>query len=310
MIIDLLLVIVGFLFLMKGADVFVDASAKIALKFHVPQIVIGLTIVAFGTSLPEAAVSLTAAVKGTDGIAIGNVVGSNILNVLLILGVAALFSTLHIQKTTVKYEMPLLIAVSVILGLLGMNGNQLGRIDGVILWLIFIGFFVYLIFLSKTQESEEEEELTEKDTMPRLLLFVVVGIVCIVLGSNLAVSGATGIAKIIGISDRIIGLTIVALGTSLPELVTSVVASRKGKADIAVGNIIGSNLFNILFVLGTVSLIHPIPFVPAFYFDTIVCILAVVLLFLLTVRKKELDRKSGIVLLLCEVAYFIHLLVG
>lgn len=310
MILDLLLVIVGFLFLMKGADVFVDASAKIALKFHVPQIVIGLTIVAFGTSLPEAAVSLTAAVKGTDGIAIGNVVGSNILNVLLILGVASLFSTLHIQKTTVKYEMPLLIAVSVILGLLGMNGNQLGRIDGVILWLIFIGFFVYLIFLSKTQENEEEEELTEKDTMPRLLLFVVVGIVCIVLGSNLAVSGATGIAKIIGISDRIIGLTIVALGTSLPELVTSVVASKKGKADIAVGNIIGSNLFNVLFVLGTVSLIHPIPFVPEFYFDTIVCILAVVLLFLLTVRKKELDRKSGIVLLVCEAVYFIHLLVG
>jgi cation:H+ antiporter len=203
--------------------------------------------------------------------------------------------------------MPFVIFVSVVLAVLGFMGNMLSRIDGAILWLLFIGFFVYLIQLSKSQDNEEEEELTEKDTMPRLLFLVLLGIAGIVIGSNLTVSGASGIAEAVGISDRIIGLTIVAFGTSLPELVTSVIASRKGKADIAVGNIIGSNLFNILFVLGTVALIHPVAYAASFYLDSIVCILSVVVLFLLSVRKKELGKTAGIIMLLCYAVYFINL---
>jgi cation:H+ antiporter len=307
MILNFILLVIGFVLLIKGADIFVEGSSKIAMKFNIPQIVIGLTIVAFGTSAPEAAVSLTAAFKGTVGITVGNILGSNIMNVWLILGLASLFSVLHIQKTTVKYEMPFVIFVSVVLAVLGFMGNQLSRLDGAILWVLFIGFFVYLIQLSKTQDNEEEEELTEKDTMPRLIGMVLIGIAGIVIGSNFTVNGASGIAEAVGISDRIIGLTIVAFGTSLPELVTSVIASRKGKADIAVGNIIGSNLFNILFVLGTVTLIHPVAFASAFYVDSIVCILSVVTLFLLSVRKKELGKTAGIIMLLCYVVYFINL---
>lgn len=310
MILNFVLLVIGFVLLIKGADVFVDASSKIAMKFNVPQIVIGLTIVAFGTSAPEAAVSLTAAFSGSVGITVGNIVGSNIMNVLLILGISSLFSVLKIQKTTVKYEMPLIIFVSIMMTVLGMAGNMLSRFDGVILWAIFIGFFLYLIRLSKTKDNEEEEELTAKDTMPRLILFVAIGIAGIIIGSNLTVNGATEIARIIGISDRIIGLTIVAFGTSLPELVTSVIASRRGKADIAVGNIIGSNLFNILFVIGTVSLIHPIPFAADFYLDSVVCILTVVLLFLLTAGKCELNKKGGMIMLLCYVVYFVHLIMA
>ena len=307
MIWNVILLVTGFILLMKGADLFVDQSAKIAMKFNVPQIVIGLTIVAFGTSAPEAAVSLTAAFKGNVGITVGNILGSNIMNVWLILGVASLFSVLHIQRTTVKYEMPLVIGVSIVLAMIGVYGHMLGRIDGIILWLIFIGFFIYLLRLSKTKDNEDEEELTEKDTMPRLVFLTILGMAGIVFGSRLTVNGATGIATVLGISDRIIGLTIVAFGTSLPELVTSVLAARKGKADIAVGNIIGSNLFNILFVIGSVSLIHPIPFDEAFYTDAMVCIFAVVLLFLLTVRKKELDRRAGVIMLACYVVYFANL---
>lgn len=307
MIMNFVLLIAGFVLLIKGADLFVEESSKIATKFNVPQIVIGLTIVAFGTSAPEAAVSLTAAFKGNVGITVGNILGSNIMNVLLILGAAALFSNLKIQKTTMKYDMPLVIFVSIVMAALGIMGNNLSRLDGGILWIIFIGFFMYLIRLSKTQENEEAEELTEKDTMPKLILLTIVGIIGIVLGSDLTVDGATGIAKALGLDDRIIGLTIVAFGTSLPELVTSVMAAMKGKADIAIGNIIGSNLFNILFVIGTVSLIHPIPFHQAFYFDAGVCILAVVLLFLLTVRKQELNRYAGIIMLVCYGGYFLNL---
>ncbi len=307
-ILNLVILVIGFVLLIKGADAFVDASSKVATKFNVPQIVIGLTIVAFGTSAPEAAVSITSALRGSSGISIGNVLGSNIMNVLLILGITAALAHMHIQKTTVAYEMPFLIVISAALFFLGKSGDVLTRMDGGILWLFFIGFFVYLIMLSKSKEAEKAMELTEKDTMPRLFFFIVLGIACIVGGSNMAVNGATGIAEVLGVSDRIIGLTIVAFGTSLPELVTSVMAARKDQVDLAVGNIIGSNIFNILFVLGTTALIKPIPFATEFYFDAIVCIFVAVLLFLLSVRKRELGRPAGLVMLACYVAYFVRLI--
>ncbi|MCQ2491783.1 MAG: calcium/sodium antiporter [Lachnospiraceae bacterium] len=306
-ILDFITLVVGFVMLIKGADAFVDASSKVATKFNVPQIVIGLTIVAFGTSAPEAAVSITSALRGSTGISIGNVLGSNIMNVLLILGITAAIAHMHIQKTTVVYEMPFLIVISAVLFILGQTGDVISRLDGAILWAFFIGFFIYLIILSKSKEAEEAMVLTEKDTMPRLFFFIVLGIACIVIGSNLAVNGATGIAEVVGVSDRIIGLTIVAFGTSLPELVTSVMAARKGQVDLAVGNIIGSNTFNILFVLGTTALIKPIPFAAEFNFDAIVGILVAVLLFLLSVRKKELGRPAGIIMLIFYAAYFAKL---
>ena len=307
MVSSFIILIIGFVVLIKGADVFVDASSKVAAKFNVPQIVIGLTIVAFGTSAPEAAVSITSAIGGKSGISIGNVLGSNIMNVLLILGITAVICCMHIQATTVKYEMPYMILVSGLLLFLGYRGNEISRIDGVILWIFFLVFFVYLIRLSKTTDNEDEAELSEKDTMPKLIFFILIGIACIVKGSDWAVDGASGIAQIMGVSDRTIGLTIVAFGTSLPELVTSVMSARKGQVDLAVGNIIGSNLFNIMFVLGTTAIISPIPFAADFYLDAAIVVGVAVLLFLLSVRKKELGRGAGVIMLLCYAIYFLSL---
>ena len=297
---NIILLVLGFILLLKGADWFVDGSSSIASRFGIPQLIIGLTIVAMGTSLPEAFVSITAALKSNAAITIGNVVGSNILNVGIILGITALIRPLHIQNSTIKYEMPFMILVTLVLILLGIN-TTISRLDGIIMWLFFLGYLYYIFKMSKNQMEETEI----KQTNP---LFIPLGLVCLMVGSNFAVDAATNIAISLGVSQRFIGLTIVALGTSLPELVTSVTAARKGNADIAIGNIIGSNIFNILFVVGSSALITPVPFESHFIIDSFVAILIGLILYICTKKTRVLDKKAGILLLITYSIYFIYLL--
>lgn len=306
-ILEIVFLVLGFVMLVKGADWFVEGAAGIASKFGIPQLVVGLTIVAMGTSAPEAAVSITAALKGTADIAVGNVVGSNILNILIILGLTGLITSVAVQKSTLFIEIPYMLLLTGVLLVMGMMGNSINLVEGIILWVLFIIYLGYLFVLAKKGKAEEEEK--EERPLWKLLLYALIGGVVVVLGSNVAVDSATAIAQIIGLSEKFIGLTIVALGTSLPELVTSVTAAKKGNADIAIGNIVGSNIFNILFVLGTSALIIPITFEPSFAIDTIIAIAAGVLLWVATIGKKKLTRPWGIIMLLCYAAYFVYLLV-
>lgn len=299
------LLVIGFTMLVKGADYFVDGAAGIATKFGIPQLVVGLTIVAMGTSAPEAAVSITGALHGAADISIGNVVGSNILNVLIILGITGFITNVAVQKSTLMVEMPFMLGITVLLIVLGMSGNELTFVEGIIFWICFIAYLAYLYVLAK---KGTEEEANEDRPVWKLILFILAGGAVVVWGANISVDAATAIAQAIGISERFIGLTIVALGTSLPELVASVTAARKGNADIAIGNIVGSNIFNILFVLGTSALITPIPYQSTFLVDGIVAVAAGVLLWVATIRRKELSRPWAIVMLLGYVAYFIYLL--
>ncbi|HBI63651.1 MAG TPA: sodium:proton exchanger [Clostridiales bacterium] len=302
---NFVLLVLGFLMLVKGADWFVDGAATLAAKFGIPQLVIGLTIVAMGTSMPEAAVSITAALKGNAGITIGNVIGSNILNTLIILGLTAVITRISIQESTQKIEIPYMLLVTLALAGMGLSGGRIAFFEGVILWAMFVVYLLYLFYLAK--KGTAEEPVRTYMSVPKCLLLIVVGGAIVVLGSDFAVDGATGIARMIGLSERFIGLTIVALGTSLPELVTSVTAARKGNADIAVGNIVGSNLFNILFVAGTTALITPVAFEPVFLVDTLVAVGGGLLLWVGTFRKRELGRPVGILMLAAYAAYFVHL---
>lgn len=305
--IQCLLLLLGFGMLVKGADLFVEGAAGIADRFGIPQLVIGLTIVAMGTSAPEAAVSITAALKGSADITIGNIVGSNILNILIILGVTSAIIAVPVAKSTVKYEIPYMILVTILLLGLGMTGNEISFFEGIFLWAAFLLYLSYLFFMTRKNKEETAAE-EEKKPMWKLLLFAVGGLLLIVFGSDVAVDAATSIAKAAGLSQRFIGLTIVALGTSLPELFTSVSAALKGKADIAIGNIVGSNLFNILFVVGTSALITPVVFAQNFIIDTMIAALSGGLLWLFIVKKKKLTRPAGIVFLVGYLGYFVYLL--
>ena len=304
------LLIVGFIMLMKGADWFVDSASKIADMFGIPQLVIGLTIVAMGTSMPEAAVSISAAMKGSAEITIGNVLGSNILNILIILGLTSVIRAVSVQKSTIKCEIPFMIAVSVLLTVFGVFDGTVGRLEGGILWVFMIIYLLYLLRMAKNGQPSDDEipPLSKKDTPLRLVLLVLIGVVMIVWGSDITVDAATSLARIFGMSERFIGLTIVALGTSLPELVTSVTAAIKGKSDIAVGNIVGSNIFNILFVVGSTALITPVAYSANFMVDSIVAIGATVFLWVCVIMKKKLNRPAGVVMVLAYAAYFIYLI--
>ncbi len=308
------LLILGFAMLVFGANWLVDGASGIASRAGISKLVIGLTIVAMGTSAPEAAISISAAVKGTSAIAVGNVLGSNILNSLLILGLASVIMPLKVHESTVKYEIPFVFFATILFVILGLSDNEIGRGDGLVLWVLFIAYLCYLFYMSKyskdshkkkEKEKEKEEPKPEKPVWKLILLFVV-GVALVVLGSNFTVDAATNIARIIGISERVIGLTIVALGTSLPELVTSVMAATKHEADIAVGNIVGSNIFNLLFVIGTAALITPVAYEQKFLFDSIVAILSVALLWFCVVfyKKRTLQRWEGIVMLMAYALYF------
>lgn len=308
---QLLLLVAGFVMLVKGADFFVDGASKVAERFGIPQLVIGLTIVAMGTSLPEAAVSTSAALKGSAEITIGNVLGSNIMNILLILGITSVISPLAVQMSTIKYEIPMVIGASVLLAFLGLYDGTVARIDGIILLVGMVCYLLYLLKMTKKEQQaagDEAEENEKKDSIALLLLFIVAGGLMIVWGSDITVDAASTLAAMFGMDERIIGLTIVAFGTSLPELVTSATAAIKGKADIAVGNIVGSNLFNILFVVGIAGTITPVIYESKFIVDTIVCIATAILLWLCVLRTKKLKRHGGAVLLICYAAYFVYLI--
>lgn len=296
----------GFFLLVKGADWFVDGASGLARKLGIPQLVIGLTIVAMGTSLPEAAVSISAALRGNAEITIGNIVGSNILNILIILGVTALIVTLKVADSTVRYEIPFMIVATFVLLWLGYTGGQVTWLEGVILWVLFLLYLRYLYMMAK--KGKEEEREAEQLSTAKIIGLILAGVVMIAAGSNFAVEGASNLAKALGISQRFIGLTIVAFGTSLPELVTSVSAARKHNADIAIGNIVGSNIFNILFIVGTTALITPVTFASGFVVDTLIAAAVGILLFVCVARTKELRKKAGIVMLLAYILYFLYLL--
>mgnify|MGYP004653372037 FL=1 len=303
---QVMILLAGFLFLVKGADWFVEGAACIAKKLGIPQLVIGLTIVAMGTSMPEAAVSVTAAMQQNAGITVGNVVGSNNLNILIILGITAVITNVTIQRSTLHYEIPFMLAVTALLLGFGMTGGRITFMEGVIFWIFFLAYLGYLFVMARKENAGEEGAVKDFPVWKCLLLMVLGGIL-VVKGSDFAVSGASAIARYFGMSERFIGLTIVALGTSLPELVTSVTAARRGNAGIAIGNIVGSNIFNILFVIGTAALICPVPFERKFIADTVIAIGAGVVLWLGTFRNRELRKPCGIVMLLCYAAYFAYL---
>lgn len=304
-----LLLVLGFFMLVKGAGWFVDGAAGVAERFGIPQLVIGLTIVAVGTSAPEAAVSMAAAVKGSADITIGNVMGSNILNIFMILGLTSVITAVEVAKSTVKYEIPYMVLVTGILLAFGYTGNEINRIEGGALWVLFLLFSIYLFKMSR-ENKEEVKEKNGKKSMWLLLILTITGLGLIVWGSDITVDSASSIAAALGFSERFIGLTIVALGTSLPELFTSASAALKGKSDIAIGNIVGSNIFNVLFVVGTTALITPVAFVSDFVADTVIVIAAGILLWFCIFRKNRLTRTDGVIMLSCYAGYFIYLLVS
>ncbi|MBO5657645.1 MAG: calcium/sodium antiporter [Agathobacter sp.] len=309
LVIQLILLALGFFLLVKGADWFVEGASGIADRLGIPQLVIGLTIVAMGTSAPETAVSITAALNGNADIAVGNVVGSNILNILIILGISSAITSIAVAKTTIRYEIPIMLIITFLLLAFGVTGGTICLWEGIVLLLCFALYLFYMFVMIKKGLMQSEEIEGQNKPVWKLLLAGVIGLALIILGSDITVDAATALAKIFGMSEKFIGLTVVALGTSLPELFTSVIAARKGKADIAIGNIVGSNIFNILFVIGTSALILPVVFEMSFVIDCLVAVGAGVILWLCVFRKKKLKRVDGIIMLACYAVYFVYLLI-
>ena len=301
-----LFLVVGFILLIKGADFFVDGSSAAAKMLKVPSIIIGMTIVAMGTSLPETSVSVSAAIAGKNELAISNVVGSNIFNLMVVCGACALLCPLSISKDAFRRDFPFSIGCAGILVLLGGLGMSLGHIDGMILLVIFAGF-LYLMVSSarKARDEAGESDEDEYKTMPvwELLLWIIGGSAAIAVGGKMVVSGASDIAKTFGMSDNLIGMTIVALGTSLPELVTSIVAAKKNEVDMALGNVIGSNIFNILLVLGAAASIHPVAYTRENIIDTAILILMSGLVMLFCLKSRKLVRWQGAVMLLLYAGF-------
>lgn len=294
-----ILLLIGFLLLIKGADYFVDSASAIARKFHIPSMIIGLTIVSIGTSLPELSVSLTSALIGKNDLAVANVVGSNIFNMLMGLGVTSIISKLPIEKNTIENDIPFLNIIGSILLILMLN-LTLGRFEGMLLIGLLIGFLFYIIkpVLNNKEESKEESKLSFKT-----ILLGILGVVGIILGGDMVVDSASNIAKMFGMSQNLIGLTVVALGTSLPEFVTSVIAGIKGENEIAIGNIIGSNIFNILMILGISSIISPIVISFISVIDIMFMIAIGILLYVFVVKSKTLKRYQGIVFIFLYIGY-------
>ena len=318
--VSLIKLVIGFLLLVKGADYFVEGASSIAKKLRIPTFVIGLTIVAFGTSAPELAVSISAAFKGSNDIAIGNVVGSNIFNTLVVLGASAAITPIAVEKGIIKKDYPLSIFAAILLGVLSLDmilfkapAMTLSRVDGIIL-LVAFAFFMYTTVKAGLKQraaaNPEHEEALANMYMPawKSILILVVGLVGIVIGGDLSVEGAKEIARAFGLSEALIGLTIVAFGTSLPELVTSIIAARKGESDIAVGNVIGSNIFNIFFILGVSATILPMNVSSTYLYDIAVLVAVMVLSYIPIAKTKKVSRGMGVTMVAAYLAYTVYLI--
>ena len=311
-----LILIIGFFFLIKGADIFVEGAASIARKFNVPAMIIGLTIVAMGTSAPEAAVSITSSLAGQNDMSVANVVGSNFYNILMVLVVSAVIAKLPVQKETIKKETPFLIIVSSMLLVFGLD-LKMNRMEGLILLFVFVYFLISTVKRSKNSVTENydcsnevaittDTEISEEISMPKTILICIVGIAGIVIGGDMVVNSATSIAKSFGMSANLVGLTIVAVGTSLPEFVTSIVAIKKGETEIAIGNVIGSNLFNILLVLGLAVFINPITISMLALIDIAFMVAITILLYLFMKKDYSLVKNQGFILIAIYLAYMTY----
>ena len=310
MLITVILLIAGFALLVKGADYFVEGSGAIAKKFKVPVFIIGMTIVAMGTSAPECAVSISASLQGSNGMAISNVIGSNIFNLLVVCGVCALFQPLVIKKETLKKEFPFSIVAAVLIGIMGLIGTTVGHADGIILVVVFAFFLFWMVRSArKSMQSGEDIEAEEIKDLPiwKCLVYIVGGLAAIVVGGQLVVNEAEVIARGFGLSETLIGLTICSIGTSLPELVTSVVAAKKNQAGMALGNVIGSNIFNILLVGGLASAISPIAVNMNNIIDIILLIIISLYIMLLVWKKQLLTRMGGVSMLVIYAAYMFYI---
>ena len=315
MLINIFLLIIGFIILIKGADLFVDGSSGIARNLKISKMVIGLTIVAFGTSAPEFAVSMKSILSNNGDIVLGNVIGSNILNILLILGISAIFHSLTVKNNTVKKELPItMLITSAFAVLLSDNifdkriSNAFTRSDGIILCLFFLVFIYYLIAISRNRIEEETDDIIP---LKKAIIYTIIGLVGIVLGSDFVVDSASFIAKSLGVSQRLISLTIIALGTSLPELVTSVNATRKGEYDIAIGNVVGSNIFNIGVVIGVpIAIFGGIDVIHFKYLDLFVMVISSILLFMFSFNDYKISKREGVLFLILFIAYYSYVLIS
>ena len=315
MVLQIILLIIGFIVLIKGADIFVDGASSVALNFKLSKMLIGLTIVAFGTSAPEFAVSVKSIISNNSDMVLGNVIGSNILNILLIIGICSLIKPIKVKSNTVRKELPIVMLFSTLLfflikdDLFVSNINMVSRNDGFVIILFFMVFIYYLISIMRNKKDEDGERA--KYGIGKSILFTLLGIVCIIMGSNVVVDSASNIATMMGISQKMIALTVVAFGTSLPELVTSIVSTRKGEQEILVGNIVGSNIFNIGIVLGLpVAMFGGIPAIGFNIVDLITMIVAAVLLFAFAYKDHKVGRYEGIFMLIVFVIYYTFVIIG
>lgn len=306
---DVVLLIVGMALLIKGADWFVDGASKIARAMKIPSLIIGLTLVSIGTSAPEFSVSVTAAIRGENDISFGNVIGSNIFNTFFVIGASALFTTLVVSKNMKKYDLPILIAIYLLLFLFAfaITPNIVSRWEAIIIFLLTIAYTVFLIIRSKNEEPVEEIENKTKWYMN--VLFLALGLAGIIWGGDLVVDSASNIAKELGMSELLVGLTIVAVGTSLPELVTSMVAAKKGENDIAVGNAIGSCIFNVILILGVSGIILPVSVAWSSMLDVIVMLVSGVTIIVMTLKSNKIEKTKGIILILMYIAYLTYIII-
>lgn len=303
---DFVILLIGFVLLIKGADYFVEGSSSLAKIMKIPAVIIGLTIVAMGTSAPEASVSINAALAGNNDIAISNVIGSNIFNGMVVVGVCAFLQKFKVNEDISKRDLPINIIISIILCLMIMDG-KLSRVEGILLLIGMVAFIAMMVHAALKNREEGEEIKTL--SLPMSIVYMIGGLIAVIFGGDMVVDGATAIATMFGLSQNFIGLTIVAVGTSLPELVTSIVATKKGESALALGNAVGSNIFNILFILGFSAVISPLSVLAESLVDGMIMVATGVLLFVFAKTKGEMDKKEGILCVLIYVAYTIFLFI-
>lgn len=314
---DYILLIVGFVLLIKGADIFVDGASNVAKKVGIPSVIVGLTIVSIGTSAPELSVSLISALDGSNGITIGNVLGSNIFNTLVVLGGTAIVAPIVFKKITIRrdYIVNTLVAilVFVLTFIIGFNGEAgVNRISGIILLILCILYITILVLAAKRDGAKDEDE--EQSSMIKNIIMIVIGIAGIIIGGNFVVDSASNIALTFGMSEKLVGLTIVSIGTSLPELVTSIVAATKGENEIALGNVLGSNIFNILLILGTSTTISPILvdsklMIDFIFFIAVTIFIGALIFFNKKKEEKKITRLEGLIFVLLYVAYLVYIII-